>query len=275
MSEMPRDFEEIKTTPPPDAEALGIKTYSIADEAIDGAIDEAETIGRTAVLLIAFKDIKLNLSPRFLVDDMVPKEGLTVVWGPQKQGKSFWLFDLFMHVALGWDYRGRDVIQGPVVYCYLEGQYAISARVAAFQQRYLAKYEDEVPFYLMPVRIELVQDHPALIAAIKVLGIKPAGIAIDTLNRSFTGSESSDTDMTAYVKSADAVRAAFECAVCVVHHCGYEGTRPRGHTALLGAHDALIAVRREAEGKPIIAEVQELKDGRAGTVVWWVACWRW
>ena len=37
----------------------------------------------------------------------------------------------------------------------------------------------------------------------------------------------------------------FGCAVVVVHHCGIEGTRPRGHTSLTAAADAQIAVKRE------------------------------
>ena len=49
----------------------------------------------------------------------------SVIWGPPKSGKSFWTFDLVMRVALGWEYRGRRVHQGPVVYCCFEGQSGI------------------------------------------------------------------------------------------------------------------------------------------------------
>jgi len=34
------------------------------------------------------------------------------------------------------------------------------------------------------------------------------------------------------------IRNAFGCAVIVVHHCGIDATRPRGHTSLAGAVDA-------------------------------------
>src|SRR3954447_22594606 len=58
---------------------------------------------------VRFKDIVLNTDPAYLVEDLIPREGLTVVWGPPKSGKSFWVYDLMMHVALGWEYRGRYV----------------------------------------------------------------------------------------------------------------------------------------------------------------------
>jgi hypothetical protein len=157
-----------------------------------------------------------------------PREGLVVVWGPPKCGKSFWMFDLMMHVALGWHYRGRRVHQGPVVYCAFEGQVGIEARVEAFRQKHLEEYGEKIPFFPMPVTIDLVRDHVALIAEIKkALGeLAPVAVTLDTLNRSFQGSESSDADKSAYIRAADAVQEAFECAICIVHHWGW---RPSEH----------------------------------------------
>src|SRR5215218_3545029 len=83
--------------------------------------------------LIPFEDIKLSPHRRDLVKGIIPRVGLTVLWGPPKCGKSFWMFDCMMHVALGWEYRGRRVHQGPVVYCAFEGQSGIEARVEAFR----------------------------------------------------------------------------------------------------------------------------------------------
>jgi hypothetical protein len=93
----------------------------------------------------------------------------------------------------------------------------------------------EIHFHLIGARANLVTDHPELIGAIRTqLRGKPVAVVLDTLNRSLQGSESDDKDMTAYVKSADAIREAFGCAVIIVHHCGVEGSRPRGHTSLTG-----------------------------------------
>jgi hypothetical protein len=196
---------------------------------------------------------------------LIPRVGLAVVWGKAKSGKSFWTFDLMMHVVLGREYRGRRVHQGAVVYCAFEGQTGIEARVEAFRQRRIAGRLEPVPFYLQPVTLDLVRDHKALIAVIQAqLGdAKPVAVVLDTLNRSLNGSESSDEDMSAYVRAADAIREIFECAVIIVHHCGIEGTRPRGHTSLTGAADAQLAVSRDAEDN-IITEVELAKDGPQG-----------
>jgi AAA domain len=213
--------------------------------------------------LIPFDKIMLDTTPAYLVKGMVPRVGLCVFWGPPKCGKSFLVFDLMMHVALDWKYRGRKVRQGAVVYCALEGCAAFKNRVEAFRQARLAGDALNVPFHLMASPTSLVADHSALIAAIREQASTPAAVVIDTLNRSLAGSESDDRDMAAYVKAADAIRDAFNCAVIIVHHCGHEGTRPRGHSSLMGALDTQIAIKRDSAGN-IIATVELMKDGSQG-----------
>jgi hypothetical protein len=146
------------------------------------------------IRLVPFAGIKLGTERRYLVKGLIPRVGLTVVWGPPKCGKSFWTFDLAMAVALGWSYRGLRVHQGPVVYCCFEGQTGMQARVEAYRQRFLAEEPDTIPFFLEPVTLDLVRDHQGLIAAIKAsLGtVMPVMVVLDTLNRSLRGSESSD-----------------------------------------------------------------------------------
>ncbi|PAY06915.1 AAA family ATPase [Bradyrhizobium sp. UFLA03-84] len=215
--------------------------------------------------LVPFEEIQLSTHRRDLVKGLIPRVGLSVIWGKPKCGKSFWLFDCLMHVALGWTYRGRRVHQGPVVYCAFEGQSGLEARVEAFRLTKLDGHTGRVPFYLMPVTLSLVKDHKALIKAIQseLDGETPVAIALDTLNRSLAGSESSDEDMSAYVQATDAIREAFECAVPVVHHCGIDGSRPRGHTSLTGAADAQIEVKRDSANR-VIVEVELAKDGPQG-----------
>jgi RecA-family ATPase len=54
-----------------------------------------------------FDELKIGTERTYLVKGLIPRTGLVVVWGPPKCGKSFWTFDLVLHVALGREYRGR------------------------------------------------------------------------------------------------------------------------------------------------------------------------
>lgn len=216
--------------------------------------------------LVPFDEIELSTECGYLVKGLIPREGLIVLWGPPKCGKSFFAFDLMMHVALGWDYRDRRVTPGPVVYVACEGERGIGARVAAFRKEKMSA-ASAPPFYLVTTRLDLVGESGALIESIqaRIGETRPVAIVLDTLNRSLVGSESSDEDMGRYVQACDLIRATFGCAVIVVHHCGIDDKRPRGHTSLAGAADAQIAVRRDAAGT-ITATVEWMKDGPEGEV---------
>jgi hypothetical protein len=213
--------------------------------------------------LIPFANIRPGDDPPYLVKGLIPREGLTVVWGEPKSGKSFQSFDLAMAVARGIDYRGRRVQVGPVVYCAAEGATGFRNRVEAYRRHH--EIDGELPFYLVPDALDLIADAKALVTSIRSTldETKPLLVVLDTLNRSLAGSENDPGDMAAYIKAADIIRETFGCAVLIVHHCGTEGKRPRGHTSLTGACDAQIAVKRTPDSI-ITTTVEWMKDGPEG-----------
>lgn len=218
--------------------------------------------GRIRFPLVAFGDIRLDTQRRYLVKNLIPRDGLVVFWGPPKCGKSFLVSDIAFHIALGWNYRQRKVEQGTVVYVACEGQTGFKARIEAFKQAYLPEDMTTPPFHLLATRLDLAADADELVhdIAAQLGALNCSAIVIDTLNRSIAGSENSDEDMSAYIAGCDKLRGAFGCAVIVVHHCGIDGTRPRGHTSLQGACDAQIAVKRD-DAKNIVATIEYMKDG--------------
>src|SRR5215467_420008 len=152
--------------------------YSSFDEACDRAdanrgrlrivADGAKAPDRPREFrLVPFGQLSPGTSSSYRVKGLIPRVGIVAVWGPPKCGKSFWAFDLAMHSALGWEYRGRRVISGTVVYCAFEGAEGFKARAAAFRQHHNIAPDAEVPFLLMPTRLDLVKDHAALIASIQ------------------------------------------------------------------------------------------------------------
>ena len=113
----------------------------------------------------------------------------------------------------------------------------------------------------MPGQANLITEHRLLISDVaEQLGaINPVVVVLDTLNKSLVGSENKDVDMGAYVRAAEAVRDKFGCVVVIVHHCGYDDTRPRGHSSLPGAVDAQLAVARNEE--VVTVTVEMMRDG--------------
>jgi hypothetical protein len=225
---------------------------------------EKPNFGRVRILQLC--QIRLSRAPRYLIKGLIPKEGIVVVWGAPKCGKTFVVMDASLRIALGLDFRGKRVKQGAIVYCAFEGQAGVQTRIEGWCRSFLPEDRDRstVPFFIQTLRLALVDDHPELIeAVVRCLGgISPAAIILDTLNKSITGSESSDVDMGNYISAAETIREAFKCAVIIVHHCGWDASRLRGHSSLRGALDAEIVVSKR--GDIVTTEVIELKDGEAG-----------
>jgi AAA domain len=196
---------------------------------------------------------------------LLPRSGVVVIWGPPKCGKSFWATDLGLHIALAWEYRGRRVQQATVVYIALEGRHGFPARIEAFKRHHGAQ---SAPFHLITKPLDLVRKAEALIESIEAqLGDERPGVVfLDTLNRSLVGSESKDEDMAAYLGAAGKIEERFSCLVVIVHHCGIDATRPRGHTSLSGAVEVQIAVKRGGAGE-VIATVELAKDMEEGAEI--------
>jgi hypothetical protein len=216
--------------------------------------------------LTAFENIKLDTERRgYLVKGLLPDSGLVVIWGPPKCYKSFWGMDVALHIAVGREYRGRRVQQAATVYIGLEGRHGLPARVGPFKQYHSV---EAAPFYLMTTPLDLAKQVDALIADIEAqLGDeRPGAVFIDTLNRSLVGSESKDEDMATYLAAAGKIEARLNCLVAIVHHCGTDATRPRGHTSLTGAVEVQLAVKRGGD-REVIVTVELAKDMPEGTEI--------
>jgi hypothetical protein len=93
-----------------------------------------------------------------------------------------------------------------------------------------------------------------------------AMIVVDTLSVTFGGgNENAPEDMGAYVRNILRFRDVTGAAVCVVHHCGKDASRGmRGHSALLGALDAELAVEGSGNDDRIL-RTGKVRDGDSYT----------
>jgi len=171
-----------------------------------------------------------------------------------------------MHIATGRVYRGREVVQGPVAYCTFEGAFAFPDRIMAIAEG-MALGGQDIPFYYSPERQQFTKvgrSGDVIKGIADTLETAPVLVVLDTLNRSIDGDENAGDDMTHYTKCAEDICDEFSCAVIIVHHCGIEAKRPRGHSSLTGTCDAQIKVSRHGKdhGRMVISsKVEVMKDG--------------
>ena len=121
-------------------------------------------------------DMKPILTRRDLIKGLIPKNALTVIWGPPSCGKSFMTLDAAIHIAINRDYQGRRTVQGPVVYISGEGGKQIHNRVEAWR-RHNAEGEIDIPLLCYDAAPILPDDTQDLIGCIRhdLDGATPAG----------------------------------------------------------------------------------------------------
>jgi len=198
------------------------------------------------IRIVPISQIKTKRAP-YLIKGFLTAGASSVFYGPPKSRKSFLMFDMAMHIALGRHWSGCKVSRGPVVYCVAEGWHGIGMRIEAWCNHYGID-SSEVPLYAMEaVKLGKSDDDvDGIIAAIEDQSIKPVLIVIDTLARTMLGDENSTQDMGTYIKRIDTLRARTKAHVALVHHTGKdEGRGSRGSSALKGAVDTECPITRQ------------------------------
>lgn len=194
-------------------------------------------------------------------------EGLTVVYGLPKSGKSYWLFGVVVCFAARIPYNGVELAKhGRVLYIAAEGSrkavYNRIKRDAAKRGVKIEDLEDVIEIVSSPV------DLNTKAAVDEFLRENPGRwnlVIVDTLARNMSGDENSTKDMNGAVAACDRIKNHYaeksgSCDIILVHHQGWAKVRPRGAIALFGALDGLIRVFRNALGQTVV-KVEELREG--------------
>ena len=221
--------------------------------------------------LVWFDDIHPSLDALDFVEGVLIEGGAGVVYGESNAGKTFWTTDLALHVAAGIKWNGREVDQGGVIYCVLEGGIGFANRVSAWRK---AKNVSGIPFAARRASLNLLNpdaDLDSLITLItdaqKEIAVPVKLIVIDTLARAFAGgNENASEDMGALVQNMDRLRRDTGACVLFVHHSGKDAAKgSRGHSSLRAAIDTEIEVIA-SEGEEKTATVVKQRDLPKGDV---------
>jgi hypothetical protein len=222
---------------------------------------------RERIRLIRADELRRVQVP-WLVNKLIPANGLCVLYGKPGTYKSFVAIYLSAHVAAGWPtLSSRATKQGDVVYIAAEGRGGLHQRWNALQSHY--EIPADAPLYFVEASLDLResdQDYLDLIAAIQKRSAVPRLIVIDTLARTFGGGDENDaSEMSQFINTIGNLQEQFGCAVMAIHHSGKDETRGmRGSSALLGAADVVLLLSRDMETSGGTIYVQKMKDGEDG-----------
>jgi KaiC/GvpD/RAD55 family RecA-like ATPase len=202
------------------------------------------------------------MSPE-LVEDMLPAQGLAMLFGPSGTGKTFWALDLACHVHNGTKWRDKDVTQGDVMYIAAEASRGIKKRFQAVKllnpDWVMPFVADVAPNLSSITSIEAVRDAARLVGT-------PAIVVIDTLSASFEGDDSSQQDIAKMLRNLKILADDLNCLVVFVHHTTKDGGSWRGSGVLFNDVDAVLETASEGEGSDRKLGVTQIKhkEGEAG-----------
>lgn len=227
-------------------------------------------VNRLTYKWINADDVKAVLEIQDFVENTLRDHEMSVVYGKPGCGKTFFMVDLAMHVALGRKWNGLEVEQGAVVYVSMEGAHGMKNRVHAFRSHH--GVEGKIPLYIIPQAFSMFDQQIGLQGFLNTLeDIKTAHggirlIVIDTLARAMAGGDENSTkDMSLFVSSCDIVRAASGAHMSIVHHSGKDELKGgRGSSALLGGIDTEIELSRDEDSNIVTVTTTKQKEMELG-----------
>lgn len=193
-----------------------------------------------------------NLPPmEWLLQDVLPSQGLAAIYGPSGSGKSFLALDLSVALAEGTTWFGHSATQSPVIYIALEGEQGVPKRVAAWERFNARRIPSQMKIVMQAFELLNAGDAEDVSRVVRHHFPEGAVVVIDTLSRAAVGAdENASVDMGRLISAAKALQALIGGLVLLVHHSGKDLARGmRGHSSLFAALDAVIETRRNGRAR--------------------------
>ncbi len=214
--------------------------------------------------MVSADDYANGPEPEWIVDGVLPAEGIAMIVGASGSGKTFVVIDMISNVSLSIPWRGLAVKQKRVVYIAAEGAAGLRKRLRAYKHQHGVKFGENFNIISDAPNL-LSQDHVALADIIK--RSNGAGIiVIDTLAQTTAGGdENASVDMGKALRACAELQKATGALIILVHHHGKDASKgARGWSGLKAAMDTEIEITQQGQDRYITVTKQ--KDGEAGQI---------
>lgn len=202
--------------------------------------------------------------PVWLIPNMIPAQGIGMMFGETGSYKSFLALDMALCLAFGipgqWNAPPvkHDVLffagEGPVSTAKKRWPAWMEWQEIQFRNDHRFLIKDRVPLYTDTESWQGVKDDLAELEA------KPSLIVIDTLTRLLTGlDENSAKDATLITNFMESLARHYECFVLAIHHTGKDQSKgARGSSAFISNVDTAFSVKLKQGGTEL--RVRKQKD---------------
>jgi len=273
----------IEQLDPAEREKLTTPLYSVlkSKKNVDAFV-ESLSKPRTGPVFTPLSLAELLAMPpkEWLIDQVIGAQDIAMVYGPPGSGKTFLVIDLVLAACTGSQWAMRFGVTRPlsVAYCAGEGVSGLRARFKAAAEFYGIDPRGLPNFFFYKTVPQLYHkesgnspqpaDH--VIRFVREWKERDQSapidlLVVDTLHAATVGAEeNSASDMGLVLQAVRYASNELGCAVLLVHHTNKSGSAERGSSALRGAMDAMISVkkvREESTSSKGMIQCEKLKDG--------------
>ncbi len=262
-------------------EALNLYPALWDESAIKDFLESCELLPPAPTFTpFTFEELEAMPPKEWIIDKVLGRGDLGMVYGMPGCGKTFTVTDLIICAIMGKQWAMRFDIPRPlnVAYCAGEGISGLPARFIAAATHHESTREDKrhFTFFRDVPQFFSGDDAPEASAITRFVTewqkrladgtAQPLDILfVDTLNTATVAAdENSAKDMGKVLAMCRWATQELGCAVVLVHHTNKTGTAERGSSALRGAMDVMIEIKRISEnGTKATMSCEKLKDGEA------------
>ena len=204
-----------------------------------------------AVELIPFDDAIKEPPPVYFVEDTLEEDSFNAIIGAPGSGKSFIAIDLAGGLVTGTSWMGKRCRKMNVTYFAGEGRMGVIDRFRAWQkvrgnEEALLGKKLFIASHLPNFSMYSAKEFNELADKIKETNSKV--VFIDTWSRANAGADENSAEATsATIATLNAMQRRCGCTIIVLHHTRKDSDSARGSSALNGALDTEVLVKKVEE----------------------------
>jgi hypothetical protein len=201
--------------------------------------------------------------PQWLIEDVLPKQDLAMLYGESGSGKSFVALDIAFAIATGFDWNDLPTEKHPVVWIAAEAAGSMRNRTKAYAQAKGIELEN-ADLWVIGETPSLMDTEESVALAEAVRAKKPGLIIVDTLAAASIGAnENSGEDMNIVMGACRMLHETTGALVMLIHHTGKDLSRgARGWSGIKGAMHTEMTVSYHQDMRKF--EVTKQRDGEEG-----------
>jgi archaellum biogenesis ATPase FlaH len=199
----------------------------------------------------------------WFIDGLIPQAQLGMIYGPPGCGKSFFAFDLALHLARGIPWRGRETKQARVAWIAAEASGSVGVRIRAYEQEFDTGRDYDIPVLAHAPDLGK-RDHVDKIVN-QMLAHRTQVLVVDTLSAAAGGREENSSEIDQVISGCRYIARTTGALVILIHHSGKDAARgARGWSGIVAAMDFELAVARVTDTDRVVrvTKQRDAEDGK-------------